>query len=472
METALLLLGLFIGAIVGALWGRAALRGRVAREAAEVQSQANAAKAVQEELRAQYTKVENAVRQQQEELTTEREGRVRAETQLREAMARYEEEKKLLEEAKRKLSDAFKALSDDALKSNNQAFLELAKKTLDAVLADARGDLGKREEAVSGLVKPLSESLKRYEEGIRALEEKRQNAYGRLDEQIKALAGAQQQLQKETGNLVTALRKPQVRGRWGEMTLHNVVELAGMSEHCDYAEQVSVESDGERLRRPDMIVKLPAGREIVVDAKVALEAYLDALEAQDEETREALLAKHAQQIRTHMGRLSEKSYWSQFERAPEFVVMFIPADSFLAAAADRSPRLIEEGMRSRVVLATPTTLIALLLAVAYGWRQEKLTEHAQAISKLGKELYERMATFAGHVEDMSKALEKTNQAFNRSIASLEARVFPSARRLRELGIDSGAEVAAIEPVETTPRSLSAPEVTEESLNEKERTEQS
>ena len=359
--------------------------------------------------------------------------------------------------AKDQLADTFKALASDALRGNNETFIGQATQVFKTVKTEAEGDLAQRQQAIEGLIKPLNEALQRYETQIANMERARQSAYGGLDQHLKMLAQAHERLQQETGNLVKALRAPQVRGQWGEITLKRVAELAGMVEHCDFREQETVQGETGRLR-PDMIIQLPAGRQIVVDAKTVLAAYLEAVEAQDDEVRRERLRQHATQVRARMDQLSAKAYWSQFAQAPEFVVLFLPGEQFLGAALEYDRTLIEEGFAKKVVIATPTTLIALLRAVAYGWRQEQLAENAQAISALGKDLFERMAVLAEYLSDVGASLNKSVTAYNKAVGSLEARVLPSARRFKDLGIGSEKDIPKLESLEQAPRPV--PEVDE------------
>ena len=381
----------------------------------------------------------------------------RLELALEHERAGFEEKLGILEAAKEELSNSFKVLCSDALRSNNSSFLELAKSQLEQFQVAARGDLEQRQRAVESLVSPIRESLEKFDGQIRTLEQARAHAYSTLTEQVRSLADSQRELRTETGNLVTALRSPIVRGRWGEMQLKRVVEMAGMVQHCDFVEQTTVSSDGTRLR-PDLVIKLPGGRNVVVDAKAPLQAYLEALEAKDDVERRARLADHARQIRDHIGKLSAKSYWGQFDPTPDFVVMFLPGETFFSAALEQDPGLIEEGVGQQVILATPTTLIALLRAVAYGWRQETVAESARAISELGRELHTRLSTMSDHFARLGRGLDGAVRAYNETVGSLERRVLVTARRLKDHGAVPSGELAELEPVERAVQTLQAPEL--------------
>lgn len=362
------------------------------------------------------------------------------------------EKLQLLNSASGELRHAFQALAADALSSNNESFLQLARTRLDKYQAEAKGDLEARQKAVEALVTPIKESLNKVDAQIRTIENERSEAYGTLTQQVRSLISTQEQLRGETGNLVKALRTPAVRGRWGEIQLKRVVEMAGMLSYCDFEEQVSVNTIDGRLR-PDLVVKLPGGKSIVVDAKTPLQAYLDAVETTDDEVRKAKLLEHAQQVRGHMAKLGSKVYFDQFQPTPEFVFMFLPGESFFSAALEQDPGLIEYGVNQGVIPASPTTLIALLKAVAYGWNQEKIAENAQKISELGKELYERLRIFATHLGAVGKDLDRAVDSYNKAVGSLESRVLVSARRFPELGAASVLEMPEPAQIETTSRTL-------------------
>ncbi|HXA50637.1 MAG TPA: DNA recombination protein RmuC [Candidatus Acidoferrum sp.] len=368
----------------------------------------------------------------------------------------------LIEDSRRRVADSFAALSAEALARNNQAFLELAGATLAKTQAASRGDLELRQQAIAEMVAPVRESLEKVDRKIQELEKARAGAYAGLSEQVRGLLETQSQLRSETGRLVTALRSPSARGRWGEIQLRRVVEMAGMLEYCDFHSQATLFGDEGRLR-PDLLVKLPAGKTIVVDAKTPLDGYLQAIEAVDEASRKSRLADHARQVRAHMTSLGRKSYWEQFDHAPEFAVLFLPGECFFSAALESDPELIEFGVEQNIILATPTTLIALLRAVAYGWRQEKLAQNAVEISALGKDLFKRLSDMAAHWNKVGSGLERAVEAYNSAVGSFENRVMVSARKFADLKTAPlGVEIPLLEPVEKTVRAMQG--MSEDGLN--------
>lgn len=400
---------------------------------------------------------EHRIEQQERKITELTAAISRLTTALDDEKRSGEEKLAILQQAEQKLSDAFKGLSHDALRDNNQSFMNLAKSTLEKFHEGAKGDLEKRQQAIGEMVKPVKESLDRVDLKIQEIEKARAGAYEGIKEQILALGKTERELRDETAKLGRALRAPAVRGRWGEIQLRRVVELAGMLNHCDFFEQESASTESGKLR-PDLLVRLPAGRNIVIDAKVPLSAFLDAIASVDEDGRRVLLESHARQVRDHIVKLSDKSYYKEFTPAPEFVVLFLPGESYFSAALEHDPSLIEFGVERRVILATPTTLISLLKAVAYGWRHEALAEDAKKIGELGRRLYERLAKLGDHVGDLGRNLGKAVESYNMAVGSLESRVLVSAREFKNLEAASSLdEIKVVPPIDATPRALQSPE---------------
>ncbi|MGC9336601.1 MAG: DNA recombination protein RmuC, partial [Candidatus Cloacimonadia bacterium] len=397
------------------------------------------------------SKAEQSIENFRGQLELQNQEKARIETKLQEAQKNIEEQKKLLDQATEKLTDTFKSLSANALQSNNEEFMKLARQSLETILEKTKSEFGK--EAIDNTLAPLKDALKRYDVEIKRMENERQKAYGGLEEQLNNLMVTHEKLKDETSALVNALKRPHVRGRWGEITLRRVVELVGMSEYCDFTEQTSVSIEDGKLR-PDLIVHLPGKRAIIIDAKAPLKHFLDANEAETEKERDAAMVAHARAVREHMKKLAAKDYWRQFEESPDFVVLFLPGDSFFSAALELDRNLIEDGINNKVILATPTTLIALLRTIALSWQQQRMTENARRIAEAGAELHERICIFQEHLERIGSSLNTAVQNYNRAAGSFSARVIPGAKKLEELGVKQTKKQAKeVEQIEMNVREL-------------------
>ena len=456
MDSLIPVLTLIVGAAIGTLVAWLAVRAKAQRGFADGRASRTAElAALQERLAAKDRELQklqgtfdaevsdsDRLREENARMLADLEGERRAARERDESFKRVTEE----------FAEKFKALSRDALKDNNQEFLNLARATLETFQVSAKGDLEQRQQAIDQMVKPLRESLQKVDGKIEEMERIRAGAYSGLIEQVKTLASSQQQLQAETGNLVKALRTPHVRGRWGEIQLRRVVELAGMVQYCDFTEQETIANEDGRIR-PDVIVRLPGNRTIVIDAKVPFEAFYESISTADDAIRLERLKDHARLVRTHIGALSRKSYWEAVQPTPEFVLLFLPGETFYSAALEQDPKLIEDGINQKVIIATPTTLIALLKAISYGWQQEQRAANADEVGKLGKELYDRLRIFLSHFSDIGKNLDRALESYNKGVGSLEARVLVTARKFKERNAINGEEIESPEPIDKLARPL-------------------
>jgi DNA recombination protein RmuC len=448
---------------VGAALGWLAAFGSAARRATEVRASFAGLEVRLEERSREVSQLRASLAEELDTLDRLRseESRLQAELarlgqQVQSERRLGEEKLSLLDDAEKKLREAFAALSAGALRQNSETFLELATTRLGEFQTVAQMDLGARQLAIGELVRPVQDVLEKVESDLRESERARGQTEASLLTHLSSMAATERQLQSETGDLVKALRQPTVRGRWGEIQLRRVVELAGMLEYCDFYEQQGKSTEGGRLT-PDVLIRLPGGKTVVVDAKTPISAYLEAIERPDAE-RESMLKEHSRQVRDHIVKLSSKGYWEQFEFTPEFVCMFLPGESFFSAALESDPSLIEYGVQERVVLASPTTLIALLRAVAYGWRQEAIGKNAERISQLGRELYERIRKLADHFSEMQRGLKNAVEAYNAAVGSFESRVLVSARRFKELGAAASEDLPILEPLDVPARSVETAEL--------------
>ena len=467
------LLWLFSGIVLGAVLAALGVSLLLSRRQGALGSELSASEARADAADARVVEIENRLAESKADVDTAIEARdtaakaaeeariatTRMEGNLKAANEKHDEHARGLEEARKRFEESFKALGVEALKSSSDQFVKLAKAHFDTAKEKIDGDLTKRHEQLELMLKPMKETMTKQQESLQALEVKREKAYSGIEKQMELISEGHKSLRDETGKLVSALRRPEQRGRWGEMALRNIVELAGMSKHCDFQEQVTVKVSGSDAKlRPDMIVKLPGGGEIVVDSKVALDAYLDMLESSSTEQREGQLQRHAAAVEKHVKDLADKKYWKQFERTPKIVVMFMPIESALVAALERKPNLQHQSIQERVLICTPTLLVGLLQAVAFGWHEEEVAANAREISNVGAELYDRIATFTKHLSEVGTKLRQSSESYNKAIGSLESRVLPATKQLRELHASHEPEINSPEVVELEVRRVSRDEL--------------
>lgn len=449
--------GLAVGGLAVYLAFRQLVQAKAAEAAANSVADARAATVRAQDLTTRLADTEGQLRAKEAELRS-LDGQLTAlKTERATFDARLEELSRLHE----RMKDTFGSLAAEALKNTSDSFFQVAKNELESLRSTARRDLDDKEKAFADLIAPIREGLQKYDAKLEQLAHDRDESMGRVTNQLQRVELASTELATQTQQLARALRSPAVRGRWGEMQLRRVIEIAGMVEHCDFSVQPLLEGDGIRLR-PDVLVKLPGGRAVAIDAKVPLTAYLEAIEEKDDEVRKKKMKQHAQQLRAHSDSLGKKNYWEQLDESPEFVVLFLPSEVFFSTALEQDSQLIDDSFtKNRVIIATPTTLIALLHAVAYGWREESLARSAAEIAELGRELYERLSKFDEHIGDLGDHLEKAMKFYNSAVGTLESRVLVSARRFKDLGVGSSVgELAVLEPIETPVRTLKSPELTD------------
>jgi len=435
--------GLLVGIVIGALAG--SRKSKIASAVAQQRLADLAQQLAAEKIQTQTLR---------DSLADSERNLAAARTQFAAAERNLLEQRQLISHAQEQLRLAFSSASAEALARNNEAFLQLAKERFATISAEAVGSLDQRKEQIDAMLKPLRELMDQYQLRVGEIEKSRVESYSMLREQLGTLAETQRTLNTQTSQLVTALSRPTVRGQWGEISLRRLVELAGLSNRCDFVEQGMVDGEQGRLK-PDMVVRLPGQRDVVIDCKTSLDAFLDAAAATDEDTRRSHLQRHAQQVRSRARELSGKSYWSQFSRSPEYVIMFLPGEAFLYAAVEQDASLVEDCIRNHVLLATPTTLIALLKTIEFGWRQEAISENAEQIRSLGVELYERIGAVLGHVAKLGSSLNSAVANYNQTIGSLESRVLPTTRKMAELGAHTGKELPQPELIERQPREIPA-----------------